>query len=411
MSKSRMMMACLGLGGVLWGSPAVAFVQDITANFRPDPTNPNLNRFTNTTPVSGYCATYPSQCELYNMFSLRVPVGAVSSSPLPAAPSDPRQSALWKVPSEWRPLTVVNSLGEQETVEIRISGLGSNYVLDRPAMELVPSAENALQAHGRLWGSSWVYPPAPCRYSGVAAYGAANFRFFWRTPDEGACVKTAQYEIPYLRYDYLDIAYELRTPNPLGMSSGVYTGALTYGIGPNQDFDMGDVMLPNDSALTLDVTLDVLHVLKVEIPPGGNRVELLPEGGWQAWLNRGRQPARLFRDQTFRIHASSRFKMSLECGLVIGNTCGLRNAEGDEAPVQLAVSLPAGISDQYGQPANRRALRLDGAGTELFQPAHYISDRPGTLHFEVARDDVSDMLEYPGSTYSGVATVVWDSEV
>src|SRR3546814_3118440 len=78
-----------------------------------------------------------------------------------------------------------------------------------------------------------------------------------------------------MTYRYLDFAYELRTPNPLNMSSGQYTGSLTYSIGPGQDFDMGDVMLPNDSALTLNFNLEVQHTLQVEVPPGGNRVELV----------------------------------------------------------------------------------------------------------------------------------------
>jgi len=30
----------------------------------------------------------------------------------------------------------------------------------------------------------------------------------------------------------MDYAYELKTPNPLGMSSGQYTGTLDYTIGP-----------------------------------------------------------------------------------------------------------------------------------------------------------------------------------
>ena len=153
------------------------------------------------------------------------------------------------------------------------------------------------------------------------------------------------------------------------------------------------------------------HALKVDIPPGGNRIELIPQGGWQAWLNHGRAPARLYRDQTFRIAASSRFKMQLECSIVMGNTCGLRNAEGDEVPLQVAVTLPNGLVDQYGQAVNALPLRLDGVGTELFQPSRYVNDRPGSLHFEVRRGDMGEMLKRPGSTYSGVVTVVWDSQV
>lgn len=79
--------------------------------------------------------------------------------------------------------------------------------------------------------------------------------------------KGANYLIPGFSYRYLDFAYELRTPNPLKMSSGQYTGSLTYSVGPGQDIDMGDVMLPNDSALTLNFNLEVQHTLQVEVPP------------------------------------------------------------------------------------------------------------------------------------------------
>ncbi|TFW42956.1 hypothetical protein [Pseudomonas fluorescens] len=406
---STWVVAVLGFSSLLWGSPAVAFVQEITAMFRPNPSDANQNRFTNTTPVSGYCQSYPSQC--YEMFSIRLPITA-SGGPLEANPSDPRKTALWKVPAQWREVSVTNTQGETQTVEIRISGIGSTYGLDRHAAELVGGGVPAITAHQKLWvGSSWVNAASPCRYSGVGLLGASWYTFFWKTPVEGNCVKPAAYAIPLMSYSYLDIAYELRTPNPLAMSAGTYTGVLNYGIGPNQDFDLGDMMLPSDSALTLNFTLTVEHILKVELPPGGNRVELLPEGGWQAWLNRGRQPARLFRDQTFRIAASSRFKMNLECSLVIGNTCGLRNGAGDEVPLQVAVSLPFGLNDQYGQTVNKLPLRLDGVGTELFQALHYVNNRPGTLHFEVQKEHVTEMLKQPGTTYSGVVTVVWDSEV
>ncbi|WP_305955552.1 hypothetical protein [Pseudomonas fluorescens] len=214
-----------------------------------------------------------------------------------------------------------------------------------------------------------------------------------------------------MSYGHLEYAYELRTPNPLGMDTGEYTGAITYTMGPGGDFDFGDVMMPNDNIVGFNFTLSVEHVLKVDLPPGGNRIELLPEGGWQSWLNGGRRPARLFREQTFTIAASSRFKMTLECGLVIGNTCGLRNGEGDEVPVQIAVTLPYGLRDQYDQPVNKLPLRLDGVGTELIQANQYVDFRPGKLHFEVGKDDVAEMLKAPGTTYSGTATVIWDSEV
>ena len=95
----------------------------------------------------------------------------------------------------------------------------------------------------------------------------------------------------------------------------------------------------------------------------------------------------------------------------MGNTCSLRNAAGHQVPFDVMVSLPHGLTDAGGRPVNRLPLTLDGSGTGFFQPSRYIDRKPSTLHFEVQADAVEQMLKQPGSTYSGTATVVWDSEV
>ncbi|KAA6167217.1 hypothetical protein F3K54_30440, partial [Pseudomonas veronii] len=73
---------------------------------------------------------------------------------------------------------------------------------------------------------------------------------------------------------------------------------------------------------------------------------------------------------------------------------------------------PHGIVDAVGQPINRRPLRLDGTGTQLLLSTMFVNRKPGTLHFEVARDDVEKMLHpNEANTYEGRVTVIWDSEV
>ncbi|HEX4551838.1 MAG TPA: hypothetical protein VH303_25910 [Pseudomonas sp.] len=397
-----------GLLTMVVATPVFAVDFPITAIFKPDSAKPNENRFTNTTPVSGYCAIYPGACESVNMFSLELPIRFDSAKALEPEHASPRDGAMFSVPAQWRPLTVMNArTGEQETVEIRISGIGSRYVLSQAADELAGGPSG----HYLLWNGSWVYAPAPCQYSGVGGYNSHAYRFFWKTPVTGVCAKQAQFRIPSMYYESLGFAYELRTPNPLGMSSGQYTGYLTYTVGPGMDFDMGDVMIPNDSAINLSFTLDVQHTLKIEVPPGGNRVELVPEGGWQAWLNRGRKPGRLLRDQTFNISASSRFKMQMECQYAAGDTCAIEDTAGNRVPLQVAVSLPAGLGREDGSPVHRQSLKLSGVGTQLFQPRFYVDRTPGTLHFEVQRADVEQMLGRDATTYKGNVTVIWDSEV
>jgi hypothetical protein len=238
---------------------------------------------------------------------------------------------------------------------------------------------------------------------------------FWKTPVQAACDKQAKFDVPWLRYDHLDFSYELVTPNPLGMLAGHYTGSLTHTVGPNGDFDFGDVMLPSSPVLTMNFNLDVQHTLKVDIPPGGEKVQLVPAGGWQSWLQAGRRPVRLFRDQTFNISASSRFKMQLECEFVSfdGNDCALDDRVSKrQVALQVSVSLPNGLTDMSGQPVRHMRLRTGAANALYFQPGFYVDRAPGVLHFEVPQSQMAFMLD-PGAgpSYGGKATVIWDSEV
>ncbi|VVM67561.1 hypothetical protein [Pseudomonas fluorescens] len=376
---------------------------EITALFRPDPTNPMHNQFENKTPQGGYCGDHPNYCE-NGVFSLALPIRFRSVAAISAL-HDERQGPMFRVPSSWRDVAVIHeATGETETVRMRVNGIGAAYTIKEPLPEGV-------------WQSGWVYAPSPCQYGGVGYGNDWYYAFFWRVPaDAGVCAKQAQKTIDEsyaFAYENTGFSYQLLTPNPLNMSTGTYRGVLNYSVGPGRDFDMGDVMVPDDDLISLSFTLIVEHTLKVDIPPGGNRVVLEPQGGWQSWLTQGRKPTRLFRDQTFNISASSRFKMNLQCQYASGNNCALWEPNaGHEVPLEVSVTLPDGLADAAGQPVSRRLLRRDGIGSELFQPGFYVDRKPGTLHFEVAREAVEEMLK-PGisRSYSGNVTVIWDSEV
>lgn len=399
------------LGGV-FSLSAQAITQEIRASFVPDPANPQNNKFIDQTPQSGYCATFVNDCKTYNLSGLRLPLRFAASHAIePGAPE--RAGATLKAPAQWRSLSVSNVVtGEAHAVQIRIGGVGSQYVLSDTAVNLT-GASSDQEGHNRLWGRSWGNAPRPCQSGAMASYGPDSYTFFWRTPVESACSKQAAFLIPWMSYDYLDLGYELRTPNPLGMSAGLYTGELRYGIGPGGDFDMGDNMLPDNSSLTFRFVLDVQHVLKVDIPPGGHKIELVPQGGWQAWLQEGRRPARLFRDQTFNISASSKFKMFFQCEHAGIGACALRDTEsGSTFPqVYMSVSLPHGITDNAGQPVKRQPL-TDSSQGSVFQPGHFLDREPGILHFEIPAFYLEQMLQ-PGRArrYAGNVTVIWDSEV
>lgn len=398
----------MGLGFTLaLAMPAAqAINQEIRALFQPDPAQPSKNLFVNKTPNSGFCVSYPDYCATGNMFSIEVPVRFTSDRSF--APGD---DVSVQAPANWRRLTVTNQeTGETEVVEVRITGVGSVLNFNERVQDL-SGIDDRFQAHDALWTTNgWLFAGPPCRNSPVSGVGDKIYRFFWHTPVESNCTKTVALPIPSMWFENLSFAYELKTPNPLGMSSGLYSGSLTYTMGPGGDFQIGAMMQPDDSALTLDFVLDVQHTLKVDLPPGGNNVTLEPEGGWARWLDSGRKPTRIFRDQLFYISASSRFKVMLLCNSYGGNVCKLGNPEGNSTEVLVFMSLPPGITAS-GAPVNRLSLSFNQwAGP--FQPGLYIDRKPGTLHFDMTPFAI-DFLLRPGASgrLLGNVIIIWDSEV
>ena len=389
-----------------WVPLVGAFTQEITARYSPEPGGTSSNKFTNITPVRGVCAISGGFYCDSNNYSVTVPIDFNSTAALVADHPSERQGAMFKVPAQWREVTVYHrESGSQEKVKIKISGIGATYVTP-DVRELTGG-----YGHSYLWrGGGWGIAAKPCLDSRYYKETATTYDFFWKTPVDAVCAKTARFDIPFLRYQNLSIAYELITPNPLGMSQGTYTGTLNYRIGPGGDFDMGDVMRPSDESLTFNFTLYVGHVLKVELPPGGERVELVPEGGWQAWLqNPARIPKKLFRDQTFNILSSGPFTMNLKCKYYMGDDCQIRNAHHQGIPVQVGVSFPNGFTDANGGPVVRQ--RIKTTAKALFVPSGSMIRRPATLHFEINKKIDEALRDHPGTTYSGAITVVLDSEV
>jgi hypothetical protein len=394
---------------------ASAAVKDIEALFRPDSANPQSNEFVNQTPSEGFCFQLPEQCKPEGLFTLIAPIEFTASRPIQAFHTDPRQGGMAKVPSHWQRIVVTHESGATEALEVRIAAVGHESGLRTPVTDIVEgqAGDNLSLAWSILWtGGSWREAPAPCTGVANATMGPYGYNSFWKVPvNAGVCAKQARFEIPQFFFRYFVYGYQLRTPSPLTMRSGRYHGTIEYTVGPGKDFDMGDLMIPDDNLLQLNFTLTVEHMLKVEIPPGGNKVELTPEGGWQAWLNQGRRPTRLFRDQTFNLWTSSQFKMQMQCEFTLGDTCGLKESGGVVVPLQVAVSLPSGLTSAGGRPVVRQPLRVSGVGTELFEPGIYIDRKPGVLHFGVDQADVERMLAGEATTYKGTVTVIWDSEV
>ena len=83
------------------------------------------------------------------------------------------------------------------------------------------------------------------------------------------------------------LGYKLHTPDPLKMENGVYKGSLVLSIGRNKDLDFGNGTY-SDNQLTINFTMTVRHQIKMEFPPGSDKVVLQPPGGWHGWIYRGK---------------------------------------------------------------------------------------------------------------------------
>lgn len=403
----------------LWGLGSVAPVWaeqlNITAEYFSGNDFGTVGAFKNTTRAGQSCAGPAERlCDSEKIFSVNSGIVLRSNSEIRADHANERQGVMFKVPASWKTIEVRNSItGEGHALKVRIAGIGFRGETDDVRLLTgAPLGGSYYTAHSKLWGSGdFGNAPSPCVFPGLRrAMGPEHFDFSWLTPVDGVCAKQAKFRIPRIDFKYIEILYQWETPKAWVMGAGRYVGESTYTLGSGGDFDFGDVLAPSEDALTLRFTIDVDHSLNVHLSPGGNRVELVPEGGWQRWLqNPAHVPKKLFRDQDFHLTASGRFGMRLICSTTYGEWCAIRNENNHSIPVAVDVTLPSGIVDSEGRPVVRQTLRNDQ--DVKFRLGNYVDNKPGTLHFEANRLIDEMLREHAGSTYSGTITVVWDSEV
>jgi hypothetical protein len=388
-------------------TPAVGAVLDITADFRPDPNQPFLNEFRNTTPVSGYCALFPGQCG-GNISSIILPL-TTRSIAISKDLTDIQEGAMIRMTNEARPVTIIGPGGVTETVYFSIARYGATYHID-PAAQSITGALNITEGHERLWhGRSWIYAPPGCGYSGTSYIMSNYYTFFWVNRSGAACGKLSAFNIPSFRFIDLNIAYSLTTPNPLSMREGEYTGEVTYTVGPGGDIDFGRVAEASDSEMTFRFTLYVGHVFKMHFPPGADRLALVPQGGWNSWLQSGRVPEKLTANQDFQIRTSIPFKMSMACTHEVGDQCAIANGSGDLVAVEARVTLPSALETLGGQPVNR--MLLNNKTDVDIRPTRFVDNGRAALHFEVPRSGVEQMTRSAGTRYSGSVTFIVDGDI
>lgn len=392
---------------VLLAGPAAAADVHISASFKADPRNPNQRTFTNTTPWGpSICGGgHIPKCEAEGLWSVATNVGGTKTSM--GTTGHQRDSAHFSWP-EAQTVTVRDvTTGMEYPLEFRVIGIGFRYAW----------------TGGNYWDNGMTTArPRNCqeRLHNASAWNRTAMRLI--TGSAGA--RQCSYDWLAARtkgdppYEYtiqaFDLVYALDASSPLQMRSGTYVGRLDYSIGgAGADFDLGDGVALSDDSITIHFNLTVEHAFELVLPPDSGRAILAPMGGWTQWTDHGRVPTMLRRDLPFEISSSGRFSVSLQCQWdQPDGRCGLANRtvpDAPHAPLDILLSMP-GMRD-----ANSGAEAIDFPLTmtmpkPLFSADHFVIGRRSRLDFQVSGQPLQQMLDHPGSHYSGDVTVVFDAD-
>lgn len=401
-------------------SAATAATMTISAMYSPSIDNPENNKFTNTTPQGGFCEQWPAYCT-NGIASILLPFSMETTYALKAqAPR--REGYFVKLPSAWRTVQVTNvDTGNTMTVNFRASKYSGRLN--------VPNEYN----WGSTGGGTLSYPENSG--SGGCASGAGGNAVIWTSSwqehawafgvesDAAGCYRISAKEYASIKWTRLSIGYELVTPNPVAMSSGLYKGSYTFSIGRGGDFDFGDNIVASDTSLTLDFILTVNHELKLSSTT--NSVSLQPcakgkfcseeqgQANWERWMVNRITPELTGRS-TFNLSSSGEFTVYLECEQYLDSDCALRSNNNPDqlVPVQSLLTLPDNIVDKSTGAAVIRKRLATGKGLgNTFTTKTYGIDRSGSVDFLVSQKDVDNMLKTRPDTYSGAITVIFDPQI
>ncbi|MDR2957932.1 MAG: hypothetical protein LBV10_00145 [Stenotrophomonas sp.] len=397
--------------GAMAGAAAAAEVQ-IQASFAPSALEPTRNEFTNDTPNRGLC-TRPGLCEPGEK-SVQLPVLVSYGAFSPGAALS--NQALFRVPSAWRKVELVHAAtGRTAETEWRVSFFGSTYRLPRSVHDIT-GHPNVSQAHHNLWqGFAWNYAPPGCGNMNYAEVSSVIMRYGWRFPESSpTCTKRTNFAFESgMMLSEVSIGYLMRSPNPLAMESGEYTGRLRLTLGEGGDFDFGNNARPSDNELIVNFTLTVSHEFQVTFTEPSPKVSLAPVGGWSQWVTHGKAPARLQQELPFLLTSSSEFSVKMRCEHDVGGQCGVANAATREVvPINVDVTMPGMREMRSGAFAQNTPLVSERSGqvAPRFTPQSYLQNRHSRLRFAANGPVVAEMLKAPESRWHGDVTVVFDSE-
>lgn len=356
--------------------------------------------FESTTPEAAYCKRFPGRCGEYKLFTANLPITydrqSVHGSP------DPRRQFYLKAPAS-RTVRVTHDKGiDAHELQFEITHLSQGLTND----PRFPGAANPVF-------TAYVY--GGCSHVAATAVGSMSYylRAVRSPANPTGCYSSGQEgnagDVHQNPVDTLGVGYRLAMPSALRMKQGIYRGSLDFTVGPGGDFDLGEgVTNLNSPTLRINFELDVQHAFALDFPAASDRAVLEPPGGWSRWLGGGTPPSRLERSLRLNLWSTGPFRVYKMCQYDQGTSCGIRNGAGHQVPVDVALTLPSSVQ-HANAPVQRLTIPTGRASALAFEMAMPVAGQSGQLHFDVVSQHVKSMLDYPGSTYLGDVTVLFDA--
>ncbi|MET5964003.1 hypothetical protein WIA93_24565 [Citrobacter amalonaticus] len=400
---------------VLAISSAHSAVMELTAKFSPSLLSPENNKFTNTTPLGGFCLKRPTWCISSRIeFSVSLPIDLKRSYDIPAK-NAPRDGVFFKYP-KYTKVNVIAENGSSHELTFNITAFNFTY-------------SKVYEANDIGWVRGEFYWGTPtCRSTNLAARSDPYwYEFAWYNSGN-ECIKQSNIlrtgdDIEKL-YDQ-SIAYELITPNPLEMESGIYRGQVKFTVGPGGDIDYGDNYQPSDRELIINFTLTVNHELKVTPLPGGTDIVLYPcyqgikceqkdsEKNWERWIVTNIPPQKLSGLSKFNISSSGSFTVYMACGsgpsISLDSCPIISDKSSTVVPVKAMITLPNNIANKDGQRVISQSIFTEkDLSRNQFFTSSFGKDQPGQIAFTIEKKNITKMLKSRPDSWSGNVTIIFD---
>lgn len=388
------------MGYLLLSQLTEAATIQVTAEYKPAPYDINGSKFINTTPCSVEWQAEGFWCNgtasLEKEQAINIPIKITSRL---VSNDDKLEHAI----------TYQKFTGEK-TVELTKMGSGNvhkmKFKLTQIGAAQMPNIIREAGTNGTLWLEKTVQ--GDCSFRQETWASPSRFEYFYDIKNAnqklgGVCynnIFNTTFTSKNIALQRIYIGYKLQPPDPLKMENGTYKGSLTLSLGRNKDLDFGDATY-SDSNVTIEFTLRVTHQLKVEFPAGSNKVILQPPKGWAPWMNSGKTPPNLKAELPFRLWKSAEANVSLSyCQYQNNNKCQLNNIKNNHK-IDFNISYVTGLGEHAPLTKSKHRLFNDGI---------YIGVKR-KIAFEIDKANLTEMMKYPGSTYQGDVTIMFEAEI